>query len=166
MCSLATLTAKKLLSTTGLTATCGSNVLDVNATNTAITGPLSVSGSISLSSSGMTLKTSTGVFGGVSFSGNALGYRVLFMESGDVNFYGSTIACTFANLTAKKLISTQGLSTMCLNTVLEVNATNTTITGPLVVNGTVSGTGFSGYATSSSVTVSYTHLTLPTNREV
>ena len=46
LCSFATLTAKKLISLNGLTATCGSKVLDVNTTNTAITGPLVVNGAI------------------------------------------------------------------------------------------------------------------------
>ena len=39
-----------------------------------------------------------------------------------------------------------------MSNVLDVNSINTTITGPLVVNGTVSEIGFSGYAASSSVT--------------
>ena len=47
LCSFATLTAKKLISLNGLTATCGSNVLDVNATNTTIAGPLIVNGNVS-----------------------------------------------------------------------------------------------------------------------
>ena len=69
-----------------------------------------------------------------------------------------------ATLTAKKLISLNGLTATYGSNVLDVNATNTTITGPLVVNGTLTGTGITSlltpYATTSSLAAKENSLTV------
>ena len=72
--------------------------------------------------------------------------------------------CSFATLTAKKLISLNGLTATCGSNVLDVNATNTTIIGPLIVNGHVSGSGItsllSPYATNTAVNAKEKSITI------
>ena len=77
---------------------------------------------------------------------------------------GSNVLCSLATLTAKKLISLNGLTATCGSNVLDVNATNTTITGPLTLNGTVTGSGVTsllgGYATSTALNAKENSITI------
>ena len=88
-------------------------------------------------------------------SSNTHGASVWFRDNLDVSFFGSKVLCSAATLTALKLISTSGLTATYGTNVLDVNATNTTITGPVILNGNVSGTGItqllSMYLTSASI---------------
>ena len=93
--------------------------------------------------------------GGLIMSSNTHGASVWFRDNLDVSFFGSKVLCSAATLTALKLISTSGLTATYGTNVLDVNATNTTITGPVILNGSISGSGItqllSTYLTSASI---------------
>ena len=85
---------------------------------------VTTNGNVSLGKANMTLNASTGLL----VSSNTSGQSVWFRDGLDVSFYGATILCALATLTAKKLLSTTGLNATCGSNVLDVNATNTAIT--------------------------------------
>ena len=110
------------------------------------------------------MKLSPTSAGGLILLSSKSGPSIWFRDNLDVSFFGSIMLCSFATLTAKKLISLNGLTATYGTNVLDVNAANTTITGPLVVNGTLTGTGITSllnpYATITAVNAKENSLTV------
>ena len=91
-------------------------------------------GNIEIHGANMTLSASSGLL----LSSNTYGPCFWFRDNMDVSFFGNNMVCSVATLTAKKLISLNGLTATYGTNVLDVNATNTTITGPMILNGNIS----------------------------
>ena len=119
-------------------------------------------GFINISASSMKLSPTSA--GGLILLSSKSGPSIWFRDNLDVSFFGSIMLCSFATLTAKKLISLNGLTATYGTNVLDVNAANTTVTGPLVVNGTLTETGITSllnpYATITAVNSKANSLTI------
>ena len=78
---------------------------------------------------------------GLLISSSTNGACVWFKDSLDVTFFGNNLDCRGSNVNALKLNSTAGLTATFGGNTVDVNTVNTTITGPMVFNGNISGTG-------------------------
>ena len=95
---------------------------------------------------------------------NTSGPSVWFRDNLDVSFFGSNMLCSFATLTAKKLISLNGLTATCGRMSWMSTPPTPRSQDPCIVNGTLTGTGITSllgpYATSTAVNAKENSITV------